>query len=179
LTLPTSIILPQYRGSEDVAQVVKYQKELVYSLQRMYENVVQNVNGDIRQFTPQVFGATTAGAGTYSSQVGWYLRQGIMVDLWFDVTWTAHTGNGNLYLQLPYKTFNASTTAIPFVGVLQPDSVTFATGTAAVINAFPDSFRGDIWSYGSGIPSANVALAGTGQLRGHIRYVGTEFDRAT
>ncbi len=180
MTLPTNIILPLRTDailSGNPKDLEKYQRELIFSLQRMYEDIVQNVNGDIREFTSEVFGVTTAGSGTYDHQTGWYLRQGIMVDIWFDVQWTGHTGTGNLFLQLPYKVFNASTTDKPFVGVLQPDTVTFATGTAAVINAISDTFRGEIWEYGSGIASANIALAGTGQIIGHIRYVGTEFDR--
>ena len=145
----------------------------------MYADIVQNVNGDIRNFTAKVSGTTSAGVGTYDHQIGWYLRQGLMVDVWFDVEWTAHTGTGNLFLNLPYKVFNTrspTATNKPFVGVLQPDTVTFATGSAAVINAIPNTFRGEIWEYGSGVATANIALAGTGEIIGHIRYVGTEFE---
>lgn len=171
MTLPTNIILPLQDDADT------HEKELVFSLQGMYEDIVLNVNGDTKQFTPTVSGTTAEGTGNYVHQTGWYLRQGIMVDLWFDVQWSSHTGTGNLFLNLPYKVFNASTTDKPFVGVLQPDTVTFATGTAAVINAISSTFRGEIWEYGSGIASVNIAIAGTGQLIGHIRYVGTQFER--
>ncbi len=183
MTLPTNNILPLHTEailSGEPEQLEKYMRELVFSLQRRDEDVVQNVNGSTKEFTPTVSGASTTGSGTYANQTGWYLRQGIMVDIWFDVEWTAHSGIGNLFLNLPYKTFNTRApleTNKPFVGVLQPDSVTFAAGTAAVINAIPNTFRGEIWEYGSGIATANIAIAGTGQLIGHIRYVGTEFER--
>lgn len=177
MTLPTNIILPEPNSD---AKDINWMKEMVYTLQDMYEDLAQGINGDIRQFTPTISGTGTAGAGTYDHQIGWYLRQGIMVDIWFDVKWSAHTGTTNVFLDLPYKVFNtrgSGETNKPFVGILQPDSVTFATGTAAVINAIPDTLRGEIWEYGSGIASANVAIAGTGQLTGSIRYIGTEFER--
>jgi len=183
LTLPTTIILPLRSEailSDDRAKHEQYQREFVFRLQQMYRDIVQNVNGDIREFTGTVSGTTSAGVGTYDHQTGWYLRQGIMVDVWFDVQWTAHTGTGDLFLDLPYKVFNTRApgdTNMPFVGVLQPSSVTFATGTAAVINAIPNTFRGEIWEYGSAVATANIALAATGQIIGHIRYIGLEFEQ--
>lgn len=187
LTLPINIILPLRSEailSNDPKKHEQYQREFVFRLQQMYADIVQNVNGDIREFSATVSGTTLTGVGTYDHQTGWLLRQGLMVDIWFDVQWTAHTGTGNLFLNLPYKVFNTrppavapGDTSMPFVGVLQPSSVTFASGTASVINAIPNTFRGEIWSYGDGIPTENVAIAGTGQIIGHIRYVGTEFER--
>ncbi|MCK5344706.1 MAG: hypothetical protein KAR20_14930 [Candidatus Heimdallarchaeota archaeon] len=182
MTLPTNIILPLRNEailSNDPKRNQQYQRELIFKLQEMYADIVQNVNGDIKEFDSTVSGTTSAGVGIYDSQTGWYLRQGLMVDVWFDVEWTAHTGTGDLFLQLPYKVFNTRAfgeTNKPFVGVLQTSSVTFAVGTAATINAIPDTFRGEIWEYGTAVATANIALAGTGQIIGHVRYVGTEFE---
>jgi len=47
-------------------------------------------------FTPTVVGTTTAGAGTYTTQTGWYQRIGDVVYFSVNLTWTAHTGTGNL-----------------------------------------------------------------------------------
>lgn len=49
-------------------------------------------------FTPVVQGTTTAGAGTYSAQVGRYTKVGRMVHVSGYLDWTAHTGTGNLRL---------------------------------------------------------------------------------
>lgn len=185
MTLPVNIILPlrsEDIRSNDPRKHEEYQRELIFRLQQMYADIVQNVNGDIREFIATVSGTTIVGVGTYDHQIGWYLRQGLMVDVWFDVQWTAHTGTGNLFLNLPYRVFNtraSGATNKPFVGVLQPSSVTFAVGTAAVINAIPKTFRGEIWEYGSGIPTVNIAIAATGHIIGHVRYVGIEFERET
>jgi hypothetical protein len=45
-------------------------------------------------WTPVIVGGTTAGTGTYSSQVGRYTKIGNTVRIHFSVSWTAHTGTG-------------------------------------------------------------------------------------
>jgi hypothetical protein len=45
-------------------------------------------------FTPVIVGATTAGTGTYVSQVGRYTKIGNTVRIYFAVAWSAHTGTG-------------------------------------------------------------------------------------
>jgi hypothetical protein len=47
-------------------------------------------------WTPRIDGSTSAGAGTYTAQVGLYTKIGRMVTYYFNVTWTAHTGTGSL-----------------------------------------------------------------------------------
>ena len=47
-------------------------------------------------FTPTIVGATLAGTGTYTTQVGRYTKVGNMVHVALEVTWTAHTGTGNM-----------------------------------------------------------------------------------
>lgn len=54
-------------------------------------------------FTPVVQGTTTAGAGTYSAQVGRYTKVGRVVHFSLYIDWTAHTGTGNLRVSgLPF-----------------------------------------------------------------------------
>ena len=45
-------------------------------------------------FTPVIQGTTTAGTGTYSVQVGRYVKIGKTVTVWIRLTWSAHTGTG-------------------------------------------------------------------------------------
>lgn len=60
-------------------------------------------------FTPTIVGTTTAGTGTYSVQIGTYTRMGRVVRFNVAITWSAHTGTGNMNIAgLP---FTASATA--------------------------------------------------------------------
>lgn len=45
-------------------------------------------------FTPTIVGATTAGAGTYSVQTGFYTRVDQTVTFTLTLVWSAHTGTG-------------------------------------------------------------------------------------
>lgn len=47
-------------------------------------------------FTPTIVGTSTAGAGTYSTQQGHYTRIGNLVFFNARLTWSAHTGSGNM-----------------------------------------------------------------------------------
>lgn len=47
-------------------------------------------------FTPVLAGISTAGAGTYSVQVGYYQVFNKMVTFTINLVWSAHTGTGNL-----------------------------------------------------------------------------------
>jgi hypothetical protein len=54
-------------------------------------------------FTPTVSGGSTAGSGTYSSQVGKYVKIGGKVFVEVALVWSAHTGTGNMFLTgLPF-----------------------------------------------------------------------------
>jgi hypothetical protein len=46
-------------------------------------------------FTPTVFGTGTAGTGTYTFQVGRYVRIGKVVQFQASLAWSAHTGTGD------------------------------------------------------------------------------------
>jgi hypothetical protein len=59
-------------------------------------------------FTPVIAGQATAGAGTYTSQVGRYTRIGRAVHFTVYIVWTAHTGTGGMVLQGMPFTSNAT-----------------------------------------------------------------------
>jgi hypothetical protein len=77
-------------------------------------NIVQNPSNTLTQYTegtwtPAIAGSTVAGAGTYTVQNGTYTRIGNMVFLSGTVTWTAHTGTGNMLLTgLPITSRNVA-----------------------------------------------------------------------
>ncbi len=58
-------------------------------------------------FTPTISGTSTAGVGTYSAQFGRYVKIGSRVILSINLTWSAHTGTGNLQIVgLPFAAIN-------------------------------------------------------------------------
>ena len=55
-------------------------------------------------FTPTVVGTTVAGVGVYTAQVGRYTKVGNLVSVQVYITWSAHTGTGNLsFAGLPFN----------------------------------------------------------------------------
>lgn len=62
-------------------------------------------------FTPVLSGTTTAGAGTYTANtvIGRYARVGNLVTFNLTLSWTAHTGTGNMVIQgLPIASLNVA-----------------------------------------------------------------------
>ena len=62
-----------------------------------------DVRGLWQPWTPTVQGDATAGSGTYSTQFGQYLRVGNRVSGNLVCNWTAHTGTGNIQINLPFE----------------------------------------------------------------------------
>lgn len=185
LTLPSNIILPYPTDFEEVEDINSYLVELYFELQKMYSQLAQGINGDIRasaftqreQWTPILKGATTAGSFTYTHQIGWVLRRGLWVDVWFDISWSAQAGaTGNLYVELPYQV--AISDQKPFSEALQTSNISYGAGnTVLSINSISNTFRGEIWTSGSGIATSNLAVTTSGQLIGHCRYLGVQDER--
>jgi len=60
-------------------------------------------------FTPTIVGATVAGTGTYSEQNGFYTKVGNRVMVNLALTWSAHTGTGNMRISgLPFNNENTT-----------------------------------------------------------------------
>lgn len=162
----------------------KYIEQFVKTLQDRDEEVVTTLNGHIKgsaftqrnKWTPVLEDtADTDTIYTYDHQVGWVYRQGLLTDVWFDVKWTridSGTPSGNLYVELPYEV--ATSDQKPFVGVIQSATLAYGTGqTLLTVNAIPGTYRGEIWSSGSGNATANIsATTAAGHLIGHVRYIG-------
>ena len=183
MTLPITTILPfnseQIKSGGD--DLDAYLQELIFNLQRQYEDVAQAVNGDIRndvqqgsrQYIPTVRGSTAEGAGTYTSQVGWVLRKGLIVDFWYDVVWTGHTGTGTLQLDLPYQAAETNTNL--FTGTAILETLVFAGIPYGIVTNNGRTMQ--IEGSQSATTPANVAIATAGTLRGYVRYVGQAIER--
>lgn len=182
MTVPTNWNFPLHAErilSLSPKEQERYWREFIFSIQRMYEQLAQGINGDQRSYvsqapatwTPTLNATTTPDDFTYDHQIGWVWRQGIYTELWFDVQWTsAGSAAGNLYLELPYVV--ATSDQKPFVGVVQASNVNYVTGYDLVINAIPDTNRGEFWYTTSGGATGNQTVESAGQLIGHIRYIG-------
>ncbi|MDX1532800.1 MAG: hypothetical protein R3230_01185 [Nitrosopumilaceae archaeon] len=186
MTLPVDWQFPvglENTGDDNTLPSSEKFKDLTFNVKQMYQKLAQGVNGNFRgspleesrKWTPTFAGTTNAGNFTYNHQTGWVYRQGLLVDIWFDVYWSTLGGaTGNLYLNLPYKV--AKSNNVPFVGVIQQSNIVLTAGNSLVINAIPDTYRGEIWCKGGSTTTAVVtkrqAVKSTVQLIGHIRYIG-------
>ncbi len=57
-------------------------------------------------YTPVVSGATTAGAGTYTTQTASYTIENGRLKVDINVAWSAHTGTGQILISLPFAAAN-------------------------------------------------------------------------
>jgi hypothetical protein len=180
MTIPENDLLPIVTDFKSYQDVTIFLRALLFALEERDDEIIDVVNGSIRadvftdmdQWIPYLYGTTTPGTFTYTKQTGWSLRQGLYVDIWFDLQWTANAGSvGNLYLQLPYIVANSNN--MPFVGTIQSSTIVYGAGqTVLTINAIPNTYRGEIWSSGSGNATANIGIPAAGRLIGHLRYIG-------
>lgn len=107
-------------------------------------------------FTPVITGGTSGGTGTYSLQQGTYTKIGNRVFIQIAITWTAHTGTGDMLITgLPFTcaggtalaisnsllTYTSTPTAFVQFGTTQisiGQSATNAARTAIAIEAGAD-----------------------------------------
>jgi hypothetical protein len=86
-------------------------------------------------FTPTISGSTSAGAGTYSVQEGRYTKVGNLVYVTAVMTWSAHTGTGNMRLSgLPFTVLNV-------VGLEPPLSLQVNDVALTALNVALATFR--------------------------------------
>ena len=91
-------------------------------------------------FTPTLEGVTTAGSGTYTVQVGSYTKVGNMVHVQGYLSWTNHTGTGDIALaNLPFTsdstTNNYSTVSFSYVRNMTLAANNYLTGAYVAPNA--------------------------------------------
>lgn len=121
-------------------------------------------------YTPVISGASAAGAGTYSTQQGWYSYNGNMIDYSFKLTISAHTGTGNYLLSLPVTAFSGTNyvngMTIAYVDSLTSPITTYVTGLvmASGVNILLQSA-----TVGGGAGSA-LAIDVAHSLYGNISY---------
>lgn len=157
----------------------RFAEQVKDTLEELKEQITGNfrtsASGRSDQWLPKIEGSTTKGEPVYSAQEGFTYRQNQLVDCWFDLQWTGHTGVGNLQLVLPSLVAKASKE--PFVGIIEATGITYA-GDYLTINAQADSYYAllRICNPASSSTTVTFATAGAdGGIRGHIRYIGQLF----
>ena len=76
-------------------------------------------------FSPTIRGASSAGVGTYTTQVGQYTKVGNIVTCTGQLVWTAHTGTGPLQLgNLPFTVKNVTGGDTLFSAIIDNISLT-------------------------------------------------------
>ena len=112
--------------------------------------------------TPTVIGTTVAGTGTYTSQTGKWARHGNLVYFNLAVTWTAHTGTGNLELTgLPYAATDRAPVSARFA------DITYTAGSTPYISTIGSSTNLQVAQFSSAAAAANIPM--DGERRGRLR----------
>lgn len=122
-------------------------------------------------WTPVITGGTVAGAGTYSSQVGYYTRIGNMIFATCHIVWSAHTGTGDMTITgLPFSARNSANyhpegtinpSNIPLPGAATSCRGDIAAGTSVV----------SMYVLRSNNTNDPVQMNGTGTLHLTIAYL--------
>lgn len=118
-------------------------------------------------FTPTIEGTTSSGVGTYSTQSGRYTKIGRVVTVEIYLTWSAHTGTGNLRIAgLPFASTSNAIANIFNSGVTLTANnimVGFTNGLTFTINQVP---------VGGGA-NTNVSMDTSGTIYINVTYMTT------
>ena len=124
-------------------------------------------------FTPTISGTTSAGTGTYTTQFGRYTKIGRVVTCDITVTWTAHTGTGNLEIAgLPFSVLTTTDyTASASIGYFE--NVALTAGNVPAFSMFwfnTTKLRGYQYPTGGGTV-ASIPMDSAGQMSLSITYI--------
>jgi len=116
-------------------------------------------------FTPVIYGETTAGTGTYTTQLGKYTRLGNVVFYNVDVYWTAHTGTGLMRISgLPYNS------AVTSAATCYYDNFTVGSGkelVASLVAGTSEFYLRAADPAGGGTVTIPMDTSGVIRLTGH------------
>ena len=113
------------------------------------------------QYASTIYGASTAGTGTYTSQQNRYFRNGKKVDFIISITWTAHTGTGQTFITLPVNVEGGDFDFIPVTILSQNISLPAGSTLVGLIYG-PGGNRIQLYTSLNGVLTAlNVPASGT------------------
>jgi hypothetical protein len=120
-------------------------------------------------WTPTVIGSTTAGTGTYGNQLGLYTKVGRLVTVEVYLTWSAHTGTGNLQFgNLPFTTASGYNSA---VSIALFDNIALTALNIAVAFTAPNTTYIRLFQYPTGGGSCTtVPIDTAGEIMYSVTY---------
>jgi hypothetical protein len=118
-------------------------------------------------WTPIVYGNVTPGAGTYTTQTGHWIKHQNFYIATATITWTAHTGFGNLRMNLP-----TIDQMFLIEGSIYTSGITFPAGTSSLFLQTVGSGQADLIGYGSAAVPVGVTLPATGTLVYTMKFMG-------
>jgi len=134
-----------------------------------YQQLANAVNGRSESWTPTLGGSSTDGTVTYTTQVGWLSRIGSLIDIWFSIVWSAHSGTGNLELILPFEVLDNGSNI--WVGEVSDASITYTGKTHLNVIGKANDDRAEFVASVTGGARSTVAVQAAGTLEGHLRYI--------
>jgi hypothetical protein len=138
-------------------------------LRKTYQDFARQINGYAKVFTAKVFGATSAGVGTYSNQDGFYVLSGQMVDVYYNITWTGHTGTGNLYVEMP---FISNFSALNYMGIIENTAgINYSAGyTEIKTKLAPGTRQATVVESGDNVSAQALAVMTSATITGYNRF---------
>ena len=124
-------------------------------------------------FTPTIVGITSAGTGTYTTQLGRYTKVGRIVTCDISLVWTAHTGTGNMDIDgLPFSVLSTTGyAASAVIGYIDNIALTAGNIPIAVLWWFNTTkIRLNQTPTGGGA-AAGVPMDTAGQINLSITYI--------
>jgi hypothetical protein len=101
-------------------------------------------------FTPTISGSTVAGVGTYSNQIGRYTKIGNQVTVWIRISWSAHTGTGDMRISdLPFTIANVNNLG-PSAAIGYSANITLTAGNYLMLFGNVGTTRIDFWQTPTG-----------------------------
>lgn len=119
-------------------------------------------------WTPYLYGADVAGAGTYSTQQGTYTKIGRVVYFRFAVTTSAHSGSGYMYLTLP---FTSGLAERQHCAVCELSDVSFPSGRTAILGYINASASGMFFAAYGDAQTTDAITDGVGAFNGSGFYI--------
>jgi len=117
-------------------------------------------------FTPTVSGSSSPGAGTYSIQEAYYWEINDVVVYIFQIVWSAHTGTGNILLDLPVSVASDCQAA----GSVLVSNMNFDAGTQMVLRTTPSTSTAEFQCIGDGISANPQSMDTSSSAIGSILY---------
>lgn len=146
-------------------------ENLVRDLSEMYRILRESIEGYTKEFEGYVYGGTSAGAGTYTTNDCYYVRRGVFIDLYYHLAWSAHTGTGDLQIQLPF--FEKGFVSPVSISPIRTYNLTWPTGTSYVIvKGQPNQDYALIEGCRTNATVQTVQMDGTATISFHHRYIG-------